>query len=117
MPMPEGMAMPPVAMMAESMEVPPMPQVDEGVFELTYRFEKPILFRGYILETANIEPENDPKSWTVDCRNIADNVSTVVSTIEGEKDRERWVEKEFRVNDDLGDIWTDRITIKVTATQ
>tara|TARA_B110000285_G_C14565836_1_gene355594 strand:+ start:149 stop:283 length:135 start_codon:yes stop_codon:yes gene_type:complete len=27
------------------------------------------------------------------------------------------VEKEFRVNDDLGDIWTDRITIKVTATQ
>jgi len=47
---------------------------DQGVFELTYIFEKPILIRGYILETADCDPENDPKDWTVDCRNIADNV-------------------------------------------
>ena len=53
----------------------------EGTFELTYRFEQPILFRGYILETANVDPENDPKDWTVDCRNIADDVSTIVSTV------------------------------------
>ena len=46
----------------------------QGTFDLTYRFEKPILIRGYILETANCDPENDPKDWIVDCRNIADNV-------------------------------------------
>jgi hypothetical protein len=46
----------------------------QETFDLTYRFEKPILIRGYILETANCDPENDPKDWIVDCRNIADNV-------------------------------------------
>ena len=90
---------------------------DQGVFELTYIFEKPILIRGYILETADCDPENDPKDWTVDCRNIADNVQTVISTVIDEGNRDRFVEKEFRVNDELGDIWTDRITIKITATQ
>ena len=85
--------MPPGAMMGAPMEVPAMPEVSHGEFELTYRFKKPILFRGYILETANIEGESDPKDWTVDCRNIADNVNTVVSTVEGEGEKERWVEK------------------------
>ena len=35
------------------------------VFTLTYSFEKPILFQGYMLQTASDEPEWDPKSWTV----------------------------------------------------
>ena len=89
---------------------------DQGVFELTYRFEKPILFRGYILKTANGNNECDPKDWTVDCRNIADNISTVISTVTDEGDRDRLVDKQYRVDSSVGDIWTDRISIKVTAT-
>jgi len=99
------------------MEAPAMPEFNQGTFELTYRFEKPILFRGYILKTANVESESDPKDWIVDCRNIADNISTVVSTVSEEPERERSTEKEHRVDSILGDIWTDRITIKVSATQ
>jgi len=94
-----------------------MPESLKGTFDLTYRFEKPILFKGYILETANVNGESEPKDWIVDCRNIADDVSTIVSTVTGEKERESWIEKEYRVNPDLGDIWTDRITIKVSSTQ
>ena len=90
---------------------------DEGDFELTYSFAKPILVKGYILETANVEGECDPKDWTVDCRNIADNVTTVISTVVGEADRDRWVEKEYHVDEEVGDIWTDLITIRVSATQ
>jgi hypothetical protein len=89
---------------------------DQGVFELTYRFEKPILIRGYILKTANDGNECDPKDWTVDCRNIADNVSTVISTVNDESDRDRLAEKQYRIDSSVGDIWTDRISIKVTAT-
>jgi len=32
-------------------------------FNLTYTFEKPILFQGYMLQTSEDEPEWDPKSW------------------------------------------------------
>ena len=74
------------------------------------------MIRGYILETANDEEECDPKDWTVDCRNIADNVSTVISTLTDEGDRDRLVDKQYRVDSSVGDIWTDRISIKVTAT-
>ena len=49
--------------------------------------------------------------------NMTDNADTIVSTVQEESSSERMIEKEFRVNDNLGDIWTDRITIKVTATQ
>ena len=66
------------------MEMPAMPEASQSTFELTYRFEKPILVRGYILQTADDGDECDPKDWTVDCRNIADNVSTVISTVYGE---------------------------------
>ena len=34
-------------------------------FNLTYIFEKPILIQGYMLQTADDEPEWDPKSWKV----------------------------------------------------
>ena len=43
-------------------------------------------------------------------------MNTVISTVTDEGNRDRLVEKEFRVNDDLGDIWTDRITIRITDT-
>ena len=38
---------------------------NDDVFNLTYTFEKPILFQGYMIQTAADEPEWDPKSWTV----------------------------------------------------
>ena len=43
-------------------------------------------------------------------------MNTVISTVTDEGNRDRLVEKEFRVNDDLGDIWTDRITIRIIDT-
>jgi len=92
------------------------PIVDD-MFELTYRFEKPILIRGYILETANVEGECDPKDWKINCRNIETNFEHDIHTVEGEEARERWIEKEYRINDDLGDVWTDRISIRISATQ
>ena len=74
------------------------------------------MIRGYILQTAKDKEEDDPKDWKVSCRNIADNSSTIVSTVSGEGERGRLAEKEYRIDADLGDIWTDRITIKVSAT-
>jgi len=44
-------------------------------------------------------------------------VSTVIHTVKGDEPRGRWIEKEYRIDDEVGDIWTDRITIKITATQ
>jgi len=74
------------------------------------------LIRGYILETADEGEECDPKDWTVSCRNIANDETTVISTVTDEGTRDRFVEKEYCLDDDVGDIWTDRITIRITDT-
>jgi len=74
------------------------------------------LIRGYILETANDEEECDPKDWTVSCRNIANDYTTVISAVRDEATRDRWTEKEYRLDDEVGDIWTDRVTIRITDT-
>ena len=58
---------------------------DNGdVFTLTYTFEKPILFQGYVLQTASDEPEWDPKSWT-----IIDNNGEVLHEVIDENQKER----------------------------
>jgi len=43
------------------------------MFELTYRYEHPVLVRGYIIESANDDPDSDPKDWKINCRNIETN--------------------------------------------
>ena len=55
--------------------------------------------------------------WTVSCRNIANDETTVISTVTDEGTRDRFVEKEYCLDDDVGDIWTDRITIRITDTK
>jgi hypothetical protein len=84
--------------------------------DLTYRFKKPILVRGYSLKTANDGHEHDPKDWTIECNNVADNQPTLLHTVEGDEPRDRLAEKEYRIDAD-GDIWTDRITMKITDTK
>ena len=53
-------------------------------FNLTYTFEKPILFQGYMLQTADDEPEWDPKSWKVMNKD-----GEVLHSVEDESQKER----------------------------
>jgi len=57
--------MPPGAMQMEGM--PPMPSMtaSSGSFELIYNYQKPVLIKGYIIETANDNSDSDPKDWVV----------------------------------------------------
>lgn len=87
------------------------------IWEATYKFEKPILIRGYILETANVEPESDPKDWKIYCKNMETKVEHDIHTVTGEETRDRWTEKEYRIDEDKRPIWTDLISIRVTALQ
>lgn len=87
------------------------------IWEATYKFERPILVRGYILETANVDPESDPKDWKIVCKDIMTKHEIVIHTVTGEETRERWNEKEYRIDDDKRPVWTDHISIRVTALQ
>ena len=42
----------------------------DDICELTYNFEKPVLIRGYIIETADNGVDSDPKNWKIFCRDI-----------------------------------------------
>ena len=39
-------------------------------WEVEYRFEKPILIRGYILKTGDDEGGFDPKDWKINCKDF-----------------------------------------------
>ena len=75
------------------------------------------MIRGYILQTANDGEECDPKDWIINCRNVETNVDQDIHTVVGDEPRGRMAVKEYRINDDDGDIWTDRISIVISATQ
>ena len=70
--------------------------------------------RGYILETANDNSGSDPKDWKINCRNIEQNCEMDIHEVKEEEARGRWVEKEYRIDDDKGDVWTDRISIRIS---
>ena len=53
-------------------------------FNLTYTFEKPILIQGYMLQTADDEPEWDPKSWE-----IINKDGEVLHSVEDENQKDR----------------------------
>ena len=57
-----------------------MPE-DDSCFELVYNFQKPVLVKGYILETANDDAECDPKDWVVRCHNIDDNSDVQIHSV------------------------------------
>jgi len=92
-------------------------QLPSEPFEVTYRFKKPVLIRGYVLETANERAECDPKDWILNVHNCEDNVSTDIHEVNGEGPRDRWIEKLYRIPEKHGKMWVDRITLKVSATQ
>jgi len=63
-------------------------QFNNGICELTYRFKKPVLIRGYILSTSSESSSNDPKSWKINCRNIETNYEMDIHKVENEEERE-----------------------------
>ena len=69
---------------------------------MTYTFEKPILFQGYMLQTANDNDDWDPKKW-----NVLDSNGAVVHSVEDEKLKERLEEKKYRLDGD--GVWTNQI--------
>lgn len=66
-------------------------------FEVTYIFQKPVLIRGYILETANERAECDPKDWVLNVHNCETNESIDIHEVNSEAPRDRWVEKIYRI--------------------
>ena len=40
----------------------------DGQFSITYNFAKPVLVKGYVIQTGNT-PGEDPKDWTISCYN------------------------------------------------
>jgi hypothetical protein len=79
-------------------------------FNLTYTFEKPILIQGYMLQTADDEPEWDPKSWKVMNKD-----GEVLHSVEDENQKDRSQENSYRLDDE--GVWTDQIQINVSQTQ
>ena len=69
---------------------------------MTYTFEKPILFQGYMLQTANDNADWDPKNWRV-----VNESGEVVHSVEDEKPKERLEEKKYRLEGD--GVWTNQI--------
>ena len=92
------------------------PVMESSPFEVTYKFQKPVLIRGYILETANERAECDPKDWVLNVHNCETNESIDIHEVNSEAPRDRWVEKIYRIPEKEGNIWVDRITLKVSAT-
>ena len=78
------------------------------MFELTYKYEHPVLVIGYIIKTANDDPESDPKDWKINCFDINKKEDIDISTIDGEVARDRSTEKDYRI--DSG-VWTNKISI------
>jgi len=66
-------------------------------FEVTYSFKKPVLFRGYILETSNENPENAPKDWVINVHNCESNENVDIHEVNREPSRDVWVEKLYRI--------------------
>ena len=83
--------------------------MEDGIFNLTYQFEKPLLIKGYILETANDNAGNDPKDWRINCWNIEKCYEQDIHVVKDEEPRDRWVEKEYHIDEKLEDIWTTSI--------
>ena len=94
-----------------------MPSGNTGTLELTYTYEHPVLVRGYILKTANDDQDSDPKDWKIVCTNVETNEEIEIHCVEGEEARDRDTEKEYRIADEKLPLWTDKITIRVSATQ
>ena len=69
---------------------------------MTYTFEKPILFQGYMLQTADENAGMDPKNWRV-----LDSNGEVVHSVEDESPKERLEEKKYRLEGD--GVWTNQI--------
>ena len=72
-------------------------QLVPELFEVTYTFKKPVLFRGYIMETSNDGPENDPKDWVINVHNCESNEDADIHEVNREPPRERWTEKLYRI--------------------
>jgi hypothetical protein len=83
------------------------PKEEEETFMLAYKFEKPILLRGYMIKTANDCPEYDPKDWEINCRSL-DGEDIIVHTVEDEAPRDRFIEKNYRCSNP---IWTTGVSI------
>ena len=94
-----------------------MPQGNNGSIELTYIYEHPVLVKGYILQCANDDPDSDPKDWKIICNDINSGTENEIHNVEGEQGRNRNTDKEYRIDESKGPVWTDRITIRVTSTQ
>ena len=80
----------------------PINQEDDTTLNLTYTFEKPILFQGYMLQTADDNADWDPKNWRV-----VNESGEVVHTVEDESPKERLEEKKYRLDGD--GVWTNQI--------
>lgn len=72
------------------------PKEDDEKFILAYKFEKPILLKGYMIKTANDCPGRDPKDWIINCLNIDGGEDVVAHTVENEDPRDRFTEKIYR---------------------
>jgi hypothetical protein len=64
-------------------------QLPSETFEVTYRFQKPVLIRGYILETTNDHAECDPKDWVLNVNNCENNESIDIHEVNSDAPRDR----------------------------
>ena len=86
-------------------------------WEVTYKFVKPILIRGYILQTGDGGEEFDPKDWKINCKNFFTQKEEDIHTVTDEEKRDRLAEKIYRIDEEKRPIWTDKIAIRISALQ
>jgi len=86
---------------------------------IKYSFDRPILFSGYSLRTANDFEERDPVSWTVYYKKLTnkkDKFKKIHKVEDGELSDERFVDKQFTFTK-RNEVWTDAIVFEVYSTK
>jgi len=85
----------------------------DDVFKVSYSFEKPIYLTGYMIKTANDNPDRDPRDWVISCVNLDGGDVIMAHCIGGEQPRDRFEQKTYRCEKP---VWTTGVSLDVYTT-
>jgi len=86
---------------------------------LKYSFDRPILFSGYNIRTANDFEERDPASWAVYYKKLTnkkDKFKKIHYVEDGGLSDDRFVDQQFTFSQ-RNEVWTDTIVFEVYRTK